>query len=557
MTNYLPENASFENLKNQAKTLLKRVQAGDEELIAQIRKSHPRFDATDSKEFKLADSQLLLSRHYGFNSWAELKNALNSDDDLADRFLRAAMLRYGGVFAKNIDEATQLIQDNPALKETNIWAAAAVGHVATVERFLNEQPALVNAKGGPYADTPLQCVCYSRVQVDDSDPLATANLLLKRGADPNARYLTHGTYVFTCLTGAIGEGENGPVVCPPHSQARALATLLLEHGANPNDGQGLYNSMFTGGTYWIQLLLDHGLKQGDPINWAPNDGITTLDYLLAHAAKRNMIDRVELLLRHGADSNCIDWYDKKSVYELALANGNTRVMHFLLEYGATPIEPSTPKEAFYNACMAVDRDALDQLTSEHTDEVVRAWISESETHLALASQSGKVDAVRHMLELGFPIRKALFEAAWHGRLEIVRMLVEFGAMASFRHPDHGATPIAYADRAGHSDVVEYLLRQKVDIFDAVRFGDIAKVEAVLAANPNAIEHRYRDYLLPSTESEWSDHSPLLHAVVTARDEIACWLLAAEADPSVTLNGRSLLELARENNCPGTVRKLSE
>ena len=558
MTNYLPDNASFENLKKQAKALLKRIQDGDEEIIAQIRTTQPRFAKHSPGEFKLADCQLLVSTHYGFNNWAELKRALLADDDLADRFLRLAILRYGGVFEKDVEKAEQLLHEHPELGEANIWTAAALGNVETVQRFLDEQPELVNARGGPYEDTPLLCVCYSRVNAEASayDSLATARLLLERGADANARYLTHGTYVFTCVSGAIGEGENGTVVCPPHREARALATLLLEHGANPNDGQGLYNSMFTGGTHWIQLLLDYGLKQGDPINWAESDGVTTLDYLLAHAAKRNMIDRLELLLQHGADPNCIDWYDKKPVYELALANGNTQVVELLLQHGARHIEPGTPKQAFYNACMAVDRETVERLSSEHADQV-QSWIDASENHVALATDAAKLEAVRYMLELGFPPRKALFDAAWNGELEIARLLVEYGSKASYRHPDHSATPVAYADRSGKHDVVELLMQEEVDIFDAVRFGDIAKVEQVLATDPRAIEHRYRDYFSASTtRSDWSEHTPLLHAAVTGRDEIACWLLDAGADASVRLGARSLLEIAEDKGCKRLAEALS-
>ena len=558
MTNFLPDNASFENLKKQAKTLLQRIHAGDEEIIAQVRNTHPQFAERDPSSFKLAECQLLLSRHYGFNTWAELKRALQSDDDVVDLFLRAAILHYGGIFATDFDKAKQLLREHPSFAGDNIWAAAAIGQVAEVERLLDARPELVNAKGGPYDFTPLLCLCYSRLQIDDRDydALATAKLLLVRGADANARYLTHGTYVFTCVTGAIGEGENGTVVCPPHPQAKALATLLLAHGANPNDSQGLYNSMFTGGTHWIQLLLDHGLKQGDPINWAERDGVTTLDYLLAHAAKKNMIDRVELLLKHGADPNCIDWYEKKPVYELAINNGNIRAVELLVEHGANPIEPNSPKQAFYNACVAIDRDTVEHLRTQHTNEEIQSWIEASQKHVAFAADANKLESVRYMLELGFPIRKALFDAAWNGNLEMARLLVDHGARADERNPDHGATPVAYAHRAGKDEVVDFLMDQEVDIFDAVRFGDIAKIEEVLAANPEAINHRYRDYTAPSTQSDWMDHTPLSHAAATGNDENACWLLAAGADANVKVGNRSLLEIANENQCAKLVKELS-
>ena len=528
-------------------------------IIAELRNSHSRFASSSLDELKLADCQRFLAIKYGFNNWTELKQTLQADDDLADRFLRVAILRYGGVFEMNIDSAKQMLQEHSGLATESIWTAAAVGNVAEVERCLNEQPELANTQGGPYDETPLLCVCYSRVQLDKAafDLLATARLLLERGADSNARYLTHGTYVFTCLTGAIGEGENGVVVCPPHPQARELATLLLKHGANPNDGQGLYNSMFTGGTHWLQLLLDHGLKQGDPINWAAHDGVTTLDYLLANSAKRNMVDRVELLLQHNADPNCLDWYNKRPVYEIALSNGNTRIVKLLQEQGATPVEPNSPRQTFYNACMAVDREAVSQLVSQHTAAEFQSWLATSETHVDSAADSGKIETVRYLLELGFPIRQGLFTAAWNGELAIARLLVEHGANASQRHPGHGVSPIAYAHRAGKTDVFDFLMRQQIDIFDAVRFGDIAKVQQMLATNPEAIEHHLRDYLAPATKSDRKDYTPIAHAIVNGRDEIAICLLHAGADTTLQPGGRTLLELALENNCERTVQALSQ
>ena len=371
----------------------------------------------------------------------------------------------------------------------------------------------MNKKGGPHKDSPLLCLCYSRAVSATSDPLATARLLLERGADPNAHYFTHGTYRFTCVTGAIGEGEGGVAMYPPHSRAPELVTLLLEAGANPNDGQGLYNSMFSGGTHWIELLIEHGLKQGDLINWSERDGVTTLDYLLAHAAKKDMIDRVELLLKNGADPNCIDWYEKRPCYELALSSGNTRVVELLTEYGAEKIEPASPEQRFYNACMAADREEIELLRKQFGDEKTMRWARSNDKNMGLAADSGKVAAIELMLELGFPMGRALFDSAWHGHLEIAKTLVKNGASACQRDPHHGVTPIAFADRAGHTDVVEYLLKQDIDIFDAIRFGTPQQLEDLLAADPSSMEHLYEDYA--KTKSAWSFHTPLIHAVVLA------------------------------------------
>ncbi len=63
-------------------------------------------------------------------------------------------------------------------------------------------------------------------------------ILLQHGADPNAGYLWQGEVPpFTVLTGLFGNGEQGSVNDPPHPHAIRLATLLLDAGADPNDGQ--------------------------------------------------------------------------------------------------------------------------------------------------------------------------------------------------------------------------------------------------------------------------------------------------------------------------------
>ena len=62
------------------------------------------------------------------------------------------------------------------------------------------------------------------------------------------------TYAFTALTGAFGEGEDG-INQLPHPHRDALARLLLDSGADPNDGQTLYNRHFRENDDHLKLLL--------------------------------------------------------------------------------------------------------------------------------------------------------------------------------------------------------------------------------------------------------------------------------------------------------------
>jgi len=71
----LPENPSLENLKKQAKGLLKGVRAGEAEARAQVKDFHPRGEAPLAG-FTLSEAQLVIARSYGFASWPKLKQYL-------------------------------------------------------------------------------------------------------------------------------------------------------------------------------------------------------------------------------------------------------------------------------------------------------------------------------------------------------------------------------------------------------------------------------------------------------------------------------------------------
>ena len=255
------------------------------------------------------DLHQVIASETGFHNWETLRSAVESRDNepqWVDKFLDLACLSYDPVYdeVERIKQARSILEEHPEITTHSIHAAAAVGESSTVERFLRKDPTLVHAKGGPRYWEPLLYTCYSRINstLPGQNTLEAASVLIANAAEPNTFWNDPWGNKFTALTGAIGEGEQGLQRCPPHQYANDMAILLLDAGTNPNDSQGLYNSMFTPGNEWLELLLRYGLKHTDPGNWNDREP-STMNFQLAYAVKVGFIDRVALLLKHGADPN--------------------------------------------------------------------------------------------------------------------------------------------------------------------------------------------------------------------------------------------------------------
>jgi hypothetical protein len=78
MQKQLPSRPSLEQLKKQAKSILKGHQSANPEVLREIQEHHPRWrSASDAAiqraGFTLTDAQLVVANQYGFESWAKLK----------------------------------------------------------------------------------------------------------------------------------------------------------------------------------------------------------------------------------------------------------------------------------------------------------------------------------------------------------------------------------------------------------------------------------------------------------------------------------------------------
>jgi ankyrin repeat protein len=90
----LPVRPDLDQLRRQARELLRAIRAGDADAIAELRERHP--GPIDPAAARLADAQLALARSHGASSWARLSqavrlaDAIHRDDADAVRTLLAA-----------------------------------------------------------------------------------------------------------------------------------------------------------------------------------------------------------------------------------------------------------------------------------------------------------------------------------------------------------------------------------------------------------------------------------------------------------------------------------
>src|ERR1700735_4658964 len=168
----LPDDASLEQLRKQAKDVRDLARAGVPGALDLVAEHHPK----GAHPVTLTGAQLVVARHYDFASWARLRQYLEmieryrrSPDEVdqasgaADEFLAFACLRFGGDDEPSRwERAARMLAAHPELARSSIYVAAAAGDEASVRAQLAADPALGSREGGPYGWEPLLYLASGR-----------------------------------------------------------------------------------------------------------------------------------------------------------------------------------------------------------------------------------------------------------------------------------------------------------------------------------------------------------------------------------------------------------
>ena len=156
----LPPNPNFEQLKKQAKELLKAVKAGRAEALVRFAEFHPEAGAMVG----LSDAQLVLAREYDFASWAKLKVYVESFsrslEDLHKEFVEATV-------GNNMSRARQLLAEHPRIAEGNFAVSLLLGDFEAVRLAVDAEGKRAVEKTGSLNIEPLLYLSRSRFHAGD------------------------------------------------------------------------------------------------------------------------------------------------------------------------------------------------------------------------------------------------------------------------------------------------------------------------------------------------------------------------------------------------------
>jgi ankyrin repeat protein len=491
---------NLEYLRKQAKSLLKLCRSGDAAALNRVRQRLNRFqnmdDATALAEIRLADVHHALALEQGCRSWADLKR----QDDPAARFLAAVR---GG----NLESAQRVLEEFPELSEDSIHAASALGDADAVRYHLRINKDLVRSEAEGWPPLLYACASrFHKLSLRNAMGIVeVATLLLDHGADPNSataadaegkripamgRAQRAGNRVLPILLVQRGAERGdwrqfftemlpppeGPLermlqeflkdpsfreelrkrIPPPperdkQSFQKRIASLkeakttrnIFEYVYQldtPSDSPSFAHPF--AGEYW-RVAFERGL---DPnLRYAAGDGVLHRTPLLpAEMAVR----QAEIFLENGADPN-LTRPDGKTPVSIAVRHGRKDLVALLVARGGK-LESAGLDDQLLGACRQGDVDTAIAIARAQP-EVVSRVSAELQEFLMQSSKHNTLATLRALIETGVNLSAeapggvtALHLAAWFGRDEAVRLLVESGAPVDRRDGVCGTSPLAWA-----------------------------------------------------------------------------------------------------------------
>ena len=455
MPKSLPSWPNLEQLKKQAKDLLKSHKGGALQAVERIRVSHPHWASASDSEIRdarlaLSDAQLVIAREYEFSSWAKLKEHVVLESGDPHELLKGAfqsndaplfrqLLDYHPEFKSKINEPIGPF-DSPAITHVrtremldvllevgadinarsrwwaggfgllhnaepdlavyaiqrgavvDVHAAARLGMIEKLRELIKTEPTLVHARGGD-GQTPLHF----------ASTIQTAEFLLDHGADIDARDVDH---------------ESTPAQYMVRDR-QDIARCLVRRGCATD----ILLAAALGDLDLVRIHLD-----ADPI-----------------CIHTRVSDEYFPKINPKSGGTIYQWTlgFHLSAHDVARQFGHEDILRLLMDCSPADVK-------LLAACWAADEAAVQSVLAENPGLVTRL-ANEYGRQVAHAARNNNLNAVRVMLAAGLSVNALgqhcatpLHWAAFHGNVEMAREILRYDPPLELTDADFSGTPLGWA-----------------------------------------------------------------------------------------------------------------
>ncbi len=361
-TRQLPANPNLQQLKAQAKDLLRAQVANLPEAAQRIREFHPRFrDASDATiaraVLKLSDAQFAIAREYGFASWPRLK-AFVEDPNREDVKLPAHLRIKDETFkravdlldAGNAEGLRQYVEANPrVVRQHVILEGGNYFREPALLEFIAENPTrrgslpanaaelarIILDAGGrddrESVDSALELVASSDVARESGVQIPLIDVLCDYGADPTAATYAALLYnQFEAVRALIRRGAQADLIVAAAMGELGQAMQALPNADPQTRQRALAMAAQHGYVGIVRLMLDGG---EDPNRFAPVGGHSHATPL-HQAALAGHEDVVRLLVERGARTDIRDILHGGTPLDWAEYAKQKTIAEYLREHGS-------------------------------------------------------------------------------------------------------------------------------------------------------------------------------------------------------------------------------